>query len=471
MSQYDLLVRNGTAVTSEGESRADLAVADGRIVAIAPDLTGTSTEEINAEGLHVFPGVVDAHVHFNEPGRIHWEGFAAGKAALAAGGTTSYIEMPLNASPPTIDAESFDLKLKAAQASSLVDFALWGGLVPGNLEHLDGLAERGVVGFKAFMSNSGIADFPLADDLTLYEGMVRIAQLGRMLIVHAENDQITSYLAHRAIAQGRTGIRDYLASRPVIAELEAIERAILFARETGCPLHIVHVSSGRGVSLVVEARAQGVNVSCETCPHYLVLTEEDVERLGGVAKCSPPIRSQAEQEALWHHIFAGNLPMVVSDHSPAPADMKTDTNFFKVWGGISGCRSLLHLLLTEGHDKRHLPLSIIASLTAENIARRFGLSPAKGRLAPGADADMVLVDLQDRRQLQADDLFYRHTHSPYVGMTLRGRIVRTLVRSQTVFLEGKIVSAPIGRFLKPPLPQSQYTPTMTATASSTNKTS
>ena len=453
MSQYDLLVRNGTVVTPEGESRADLAVADGRIVAIAPDLTGTSTEEINAEGLHVFPGVVDAHVHFNEPGRTHWEGFATGTAALAAGGTTSYIEMPLNASPPTIDAESFDVKLKAAQASSLVDFALWGGLVPGNLQHLEELAERSVVGYKAFMSNSGIADFPLVDDLTLYEGMVRIAQLGRILIVHAENDYITSELARRAIAEGRTGIRDYLTSRPVIAELEAIERAILFASETGCPLHIVHVSSGRGVSLVVEAQARGVNVSCETCPHYLVLTEEDVERLGGVAKCSPPIRSQEEQDALWQHIFAGNLPMVVSDHSPAPADMKTDANFFKVWGGISGCQSLLQLLLTEGYDKRQLPLPMIASLTAENMARRFGLLLSKGRLAPGADADMALVDLQSSGVLQADDLFYRHKHSPYIGRMLRGRIVRTLVRGNTIFLEGKVVSESIGRLLKPSFPQ------------------
>src|SRR2546426_3702087 len=197
MSQYDLLVRNGILVTATGEQRSDVAVAGGHIVTLGLDLAGTSKEEINAEGLHVFPGVIDAHVHFNEPGRTSWEGFATGTAALAAGGTTSYIEMPLNASPPTLDAESFDLKLKAAQATSLVDFALWGGLVPGNLEHLDELAQRGVVGFKAFMSNSGIADFPMADDLMLYEGMVRLAQLGRILIVHAENDQITSYLAQR----------------------------------------------------------------------------------------------------------------------------------------------------------------------------------------------------------------------------------------------------------------------------------
>lgn len=449
MNQYDLIVRNGTLVTTTDVSSADLAVVDGRIVAIAPDLAGTSKEEINAEGLHVFPGVIDAHVHFNEPGRTDWEGFATGTAALAAGGTTTFFDMPLNSSPPTIDAESFDLKLKAAQASSLVDFALWGGLVPGNLVHLDELADRGVIGFKAFMSSSGIYDFSSVDDLTLYEGMARAAQLGKIVALHAESDQITGELARRAIAQGRTGIRDYLTSRPVIAELEAIQRAILFAQESGCALHFVHVSSGRGIGLVAEARARGIDVSCETCTHYLVLTEDDVEELGAVAKCAPPLRPQAEQDALWQQLFDGNIPMVTSDHSPAPADMKTSPDFFKVWGGISGCQSLLQLLLTEGYDRRQLPLTTIAAITAEYAARRFGLLPGKGCLVTGADADLVLVDLSSNLTLQRSDLFYRHQHSPYEGRMLQGRIMRTLVRGNTVFREGKIISAPTGRLLKP----------------------
>jgi allantoinase len=449
MSQYDLLVRNGIIVTVTGLQPADLAIADGRIVALGRDLAGTSNEEIDARGLHIFPGVIDAHVHFNEPGRTHWEGLVTGTAALAAGGATSFFDMPLNSSPPTIDAKSFDLKLQAAQTSSLVDFGFWGGLVPGNLEQLDELAGRGVVGFKAFMSSSGIEDFSAVDDLTLYEGMERAARLRRIVAVHAENTTLTGELARRAVAEGRTGVRDYLASRPVVAELEAIERAILFASETGCPLHIVHVSSGRGVSLVVEARARGVNVSCETCPHYLVLTEDDVERLGAVAKCAPPLRSQEERDSLWQYIFKGNLPIVTSDHSPAPAEMKTNPSFFQVWGGISGCQSVLQLLLTEGYEKRHLPLARIAALAAENIARRFGLLGSKGRLSPGADADLVLVNVQSRGQLRADDLFYKHKHSPYIGMMLRGKIVRTLVRGKTVFLAGKIVSGPLGRLLMP----------------------
>ncbi len=255
---------------------------------------------------------------------------------------------------------------------------------------------------------------------------------------------------HAALrAEGRSGVRDYLASRPVIAELEAIERAILFAQETGCALHIVHVSSGRGVTLVAEARARGVDVTCETCPHYLTLTEEDVVRLGAVAKCAPPIRSQQEQDALWQHIFAGTLPMVVSDHSPAPAEMKQDSNFFRVWGGISGCQSLLQLLLTDGYERRQVPLHLVASLTSANIAQRFGLFPRKGQLAPGADADLAIVDLEQREILKGENLFYRHRHSPYAGKTLRGRVVRTIVRGQTVFRDGQIVSRPIGQLLKP----------------------
>ncbi len=449
MSLYDLIVRHGTLVTSTEVKQADIAVVDGRVVAIEPDLTGTSKNEIDASGLHIFPGVIDAHVHFNEPGRTEWEGFATGTRALAAGGTTTYFDMPLNAHPPTLDATSFDLKLAAAQASSLVDFAFWGGLVPGNVSQLEELAERGVIGFKAFMSNSGIDDFLAVDDLTLYEGMVQAAKLGRIVAVHAENDAITSNLARRAIEQGKTGKRDYLASRPVIAELEAIERAILMASETGCSLHIVHVSTGRGVRLVAAARARGVDVSCETCPHYLVLTEDDVEALGAVAKCAPPLRSQEERENLWQQVLQGNVPMIASDHSPAPADMKTDTNFFRVWGGISGCQSLLSLLLTDGYEHRSLALTTITSLTAEYVARRFGLFPRKGQLALDADADMVLVNLQEKHELRASDLFYRHQQSPYVGKLLRGHIVSTLVRGNTIFHEGTFIAKAIGQLLRP----------------------
>ncbi|HEU5012596.1 MAG TPA: allantoinase [Roseiflexaceae bacterium] len=448
MSGYDLIIRHGALVTPHAISKADIAIADGRIVAIEQEIGGASAAEIDASGMHVFPGVIDAHVHCNEPGRAEWEGFATATRALAAGGATSFFDMPLNAHPPTVDAASFDAKLDAARRSSLIDFALWGGIVPGNCDELDELAARGIIGFKAFMSNSGIDDFLAVDDLTLYEGMQRAAQLGCIVALHAENDQITGGLARRAVAEGRTSVRDYLRSRPVIAELEAIARAILFAEETGCAIHIVHVSSGAGVSQVAAARQRGVDVTCETCAHYLALTEEDVEQLGAIAKCAPPVRSQAEQDALWQHIFDGTLPMVTSDHSPAPASMKTDANFFNVWGGISGCQSTLSVLLTDGHARRGLPLETIAALLAENVARRFRL-PQKGRIAIGMDADLALIDMAQQFTLDSGDLFYRHQHSPYVGRTFSGRVVRTLLRGTTVFQDGKIMSKPAGRLLRP----------------------
>ena len=289
MSDLDLLIR--------GDER-DLAVADGRIVAVGRELGGPAREELDARGLLVLPGVVDAHVHLNEPGRADWEGFATGTAALAAGGTTCAIDMPLNAVPPTIDGAAFDAKVAAATGVARVDVALWGGLVPGDRDRLDELAARGVVGFKAFMSASGVPEFEAADDLTLLEGMARAASLGLPVAVHAESEELTSRLARRAVAEGRVGVRDYLASRPVLAELDAIARAIAFAAETGCALHVVHVSSGRGVALVAQARARGVDVTCETCPHYLVLDADDAERLGAVAKCAPPLRGADEREGL-----------------------------------------------------------------------------------------------------------------------------------------------------------------------------
>src|SRR5215216_8119293 len=222
MTRFDLLLRGGVVVTSDDVKTADVAVSDGQIVEVSPEITGTAGEVVDARGLHVLPGVVDVHVHFNEPGRAEWEGWATGTAACVVGGTTTVAEMPLNARPPTLDGPSFDAKRIAAEASSRVDFGLWGGLTPVNLERMEELAGRGVIGFKAFMSSSGIDDFPMADDATLLAGMQRAAALGLPVAVHAENDQLTTSLAASAIAAGRVGTRDYLDSRPAIAELEAI---------------------------------------------------------------------------------------------------------------------------------------------------------------------------------------------------------------------------------------------------------
>ena len=494
MKDLNLILRGGTVVTHDGERVADIGVADGKIVSLGDG--GPAREEIDATGLHIFPGVMDAHVHFNEPGRTDWEGIETGSRALAAGGGTLFFDMPLNAHPPTCDAASFDLKLAAAQKKSVTDFAFWGGLVPGNADKLEELAARGVIGFKAFMADSGIEDFACVDDATLREGMKRAAKLKLPVAVHAESETLTSRLAREKIAAGKISIRDYLDSRPVAAELDAIRRAIDLAGETGCALHVVHVSSGEGVVLVAAAKKSGVDVSCETCPHYLVLTEADMEKLGAVAKCAPPLRPASVQENLWQQLLAGNITTVGSDHSPSPPELKTDQNFFKVWGGISGGQHTLPLLLTKvaagilpavepgfqpGGEKAVHPtrvdnlrgtasssanpggrmppstagkmpaatsFQLIADLLSANVARRFQI-PHKGKIALGFDADFALVDLRQSFTVSPADLFYRHKQSPYVGRALTGRVVQTILRGNTVFKDGKIVSRPMGRLAKP----------------------
>ena len=446
MPDFDLIIRGGTLIAPDGEQVADLGVADGKIVSIASG--GSAHEEIDATGLHVFPGVIDSHVHFNEPGRADWEGIETGSRALAAGGGTTFFDMPLNAHPPTCDAASFDEKVFAAEEKSVTDFALWGGLVPGNLDKLERLAARGVVGFKAFMSNSGIEDFENVDNATLREGMKRCAALGKLVAVHAESDAITARLAAKALVENKISVRDYLDSRPIHAELEAIQRAIQFAGETKCSLHVVHVSSGAGVALIASARNQGADVTCETCPHYLVLTEADAERIGALAKCAPPLRTQSAQDVLWRYLEAGYVSTIGSDHSPSPPDMKRNYNFFKVWGGISGVQHTLSLMLTEGRVNRGIALPFIANLLSANVASRFNL-PNKGKIAAGFDADFALVDLKQTFAVAKEDLLYRHPQSPYIGRALTGRVVQTILRGKTIFKDGKIIATGGGKLIKP----------------------
>lgn len=428
----DLLIRQARVVDAQQDIIADVAISEGKIAAVGSSLTGTPREEIDAAGRVLLPGLIDPHVHFNEPGRTDWEGFATGTAALAKGGVTTFFDMPLNSSPVTTTAAAFDDKHAAMRSGAQVNGYLWGGLVPDNLDALPELAERGVIGFKAFMSNSGIDEFPHVDDFTLYRGMEIIASLGLVLAVHAENDTITAQLAAEAHAQGRNGVRDYLASRPVVAECEAIQRAITLAEATGCKLHIVHVSSAPGVEIVQRARKRGVDVSCETCPHYLALCDDDVMRIGAAAKCAPPVRSAAERDALWERVLAGDVPIIASDHSPAPSALKQGDDFFAIWGGIASCQSTLSLLLTHGYHARGMSLQQIAALSSHHTAQRFGLTD-KGRIAAGMDADLTLVDVDAAYTLTADELAYRHKISPYVGHELRGIVHKTWVGGKLVY--------------------------------------
>lgn len=448
MRNYDLIIRCGTVVKDDEVIKLEIGVVDGKVVELAEEINGIAKEEVNASGKHVFPGGYDCHVHFNEPGRTDWESLWTGSSALAAGGMTSFTDMPLNSTPVTTNGKNFDLKLEKAKENSLVDYSFWGGLTPQNLDDLEELAEKGVVGFKAFTCFSGLEEYEGVDDWTLYKGMEIAAKLGLPVMVHAENKDITNHLSVEYQKQGKVSYRDFLNSRPEITELEAIQKVILFSQETKCKTHIAHVSTDRGIKMVYEAKQRGIDVTCETVPQYLTFTGDDLEYLGGIGKCTPPLRSKETLDNLWKELLEGHVDIVCSDHSPSPMSLKSFENFFKIWGGISGCQTTLNVMLSEGYHKRNLGLSRIANLISRNPVERFNIK-GKGKLEVGYDADIVLVELDLPFILKAEDLFYMHKFSPVVGREFKGKITRTILRGNTIFNEGKITSKPIGKLLRP----------------------
>jgi len=449
-STLDLLIKGGLVVTPAGVSRADVGVAHGRIARIAETLADPAVEVVDATGLHVFPGILDAHVHFNEPGRTHWEGLASGSRSLAAGGGTWFADMPLNSLPPVLDAAAFAEKRHLAGQKAVTDFSLWGGLVPGNLDKLGELRDAGAIGLKAFMCGSGVDEFPgVTDAGTLRAGMKKAAELGMLVAVHAEDEAMAARLTAVQRARGATDVRSWLATRPVEVELSAIRQATEIAGETGCALHVVHVSSPEGIALIADARARGVNVSAETCPHYLLLNEEDVVRTGATAKCFPLLRPEPARLDLWTRLDAGAIDTIGSDHSPAPPDMKVSSDFFAIWGGISGCQHGFPLLLSEAAARGADEWPRFAALLAGNVATRFRL-PHKGHLAIGFDADITLLEVGPAHTLRNAELLYRYKQGPYDGRDCRVRVAQTFVRGHRVWGKAGIApGAPRGQFLRP----------------------
>ena len=441
----NLIICGGTVINAAGREHADIRIEDETIVEVGRHVSSANAEQIDARGLFIFPGVIDVHVHFNEPGRTDWEGAATGSRGLAAGGGTTFFDMPLNSTPCTTTAREVERKRAALETSSITDFGLWGGLVPDSIPEMPAMAEQGVIGFKAFMCDSGLPEFPRCDDKTLRDGMTQAARLGLPVAVHAESDEITRQLAQRFTG---TTARDFVESRPVAAEVEAIGRAVDLAKETGAKLHIVHVSSGSGVVKALEGRARDVDVSIETCPHYLFFTEYDFDRLGVAAKSAPPLRSADEHGRLWREVLDEKVDIIASDHSPCDPTLKKAGDFRASWGGIAGVQSTLAVLLERGHDGRRLRFERIVSLLAANPAQRFGI-PRKGSIAVGNDADLVLLDPSIDYTLEAHHLYQRHKMSPYLGAMFGGVVVRTLRRGETIFADGKIAAATKGRYVRP----------------------
>src|SRR3989441_9006584 len=431
--RYETVVAGGLLVTGSGVLRGYLGINDGRIATISEDpLIGD--DMVDARDRVVLPGAVDLHVHFNEPGRTPWEGWGPGSPAAAAGGVTTAVEMPLNAMPPTTTAEALSAKVQAAEASSVVDFALWGGLITDNLAHLPALASAGVIGFKAFMCPTGTPEFTHVEDGILYEGLCRINELGLFLSVHAESHWITRHNTERLQSQGRTDRRAWTEARPPAAELEAIQRVLFLATRAGCRLHIVHMTLPEGAEMIQESKAAGQPVTVETCAHYLTLTDDDLVRLGPVAKCAPPLRDRATQEGLWQDVLQGRIDCLTSDHSPCPTEDKTrgDEDIWQAWGGISGVQTLVPLMLSEGVHRRGMTLPQFATLLSATPAKIAGLWPRKGGIQIGADADLLIIDVNREWVVEGAGLQSRHKHSPFIGRSMQGWIDLVLRRGAAV---------------------------------------
>ena len=440
MSQFDTILRRASVVTADGLRTLDVGISGQTFAEIGEDLPGSCQVEIDATGKILFPGLVDAHVHFNEPGRMDWEGFATGSTALAAGGGTCFIDMPLNSSPPVLDLASFAAKRRAGEAHSRLDFALRGGLTPDSLPHLANLARAGIAGFKAFLCPSGLDEFAAANEATLRKGMHVAAEFHLPVAVHAESPAVIA--AHqKEFPPPRPGtMADWLASRPVAAEIAAIEVAVSCARDTGCALHIVHVSAPEGIDLIHAAKREGINVTAETCPHYLLLDRETAERIGPSAKCAPPLRCTGTLDRLWRVLAAGDIDTIGSDHSPSPPELKEGNDFFSMWGGIAGCQHGFPLLIERA--LRESTWQQLAAMTSINPAKRFRLDSRKGGIAPGLDADFCLL-IPEEHTIEAKDLLTRHHLSPYIGMRSAWRVAATWLRGHPVS------PATHGRFLHP----------------------
>lgn len=420
---YDLVLRSRRTVTPDGERPASVAIAAGRIAAVAGYHDSLPAAVVRDLGeMALLPGMVDTHVHVNEPGRTHWEGFATATRAALAGGITTIVDMPLNSLPPTVDPAALETKRRAAAGRVYTDVGFWGGAVPGNLGSLAPLHKQGVFGFKCFTSPSGVTEFPPLRPDELDAALAEAAAIDALVIVHAEDPQALT----AAPPPGRT-FAEFAASRPVAAEVKAVRAVLAAAERTGAKVHLLHLSSAESAAEIAAARRRGIAATAETCPHYLCLAAEDVPDGATDFKCCPPIRDKAGREELWAALADGAIDCVVSDHSPCPPELK-EGDFGQAWGGIASVQLGLPLMWTHARE-RGLRLSDVVAWMAAGPARIAGLE-RKGRIEVGADADLVAFAPDHRWTVRAADLHHRHPITPYEGARVTGAVAATWLRGR-----------------------------------------
>ncbi len=441
--KYDLVVRSRRAVLPGGTRAASVAVSGPAIAAVGDyDARPDAGRDVDLGDLALLPGLVDTHVHVNEPGRTDWEGFAAATRAAAAGGVTTVCDMPLNSLPPTISAAALAEKRAAAAGKCWVDVAFWGGAVPGNEASLRPLHDAGVIGFKCFLLDSGVPEFPPLEVAELRSALSTLAEVDALLIVHAEDATQIKPVSGRDFGS-------FVASRPPAAERRAIEKVISAAAATGGRVHIVHLSAAECVAMIAGAKAAGIRLTAETCPHYLYFAAEQVPEGATEFKCCPPVRDSINREALWRGLEADVIDCVVSDHSPCPPELKSfgSGDFGEAWGGIASLQLGLSAVWTVAR-RRGRTLDDMARWMAAAPAALAGL-PAKGRLAVGCDADLVAFDPDATYLVDATRLQHRHPVTPYAGRTLTGRVRQTWLRG-TALLDaesGAPDGEPVGRLM------------------------